>query len=106
MVSGDGRLRNWTITRTTLSYTKTLVLKLAKGSRNKSSFFSGPVTKGEGEVRAWLLRINNFFWSSKKISQKNVATMLEKGVGVVKALVVGPLKEITFFAASLSKTIP
>ena len=31
-----------------------------------------------------------------------LATMLEKGVGVVKALVVGPLKKL-FLSASLSK---
>ena len=36
----------------------------------------------------------------RKKSQKNVATKLEGGGG--KALVAGPLKKITFFAASLT----
>ena len=58
-----------------------------KKSRKKSYLFSGPATKrGEGG-KGWATKKNNFFFNSKKIRQKNVATKLEGGW--VKALVAG-----------------
>ena len=51
-----------------------------KGSRKKCIFFSGPATKRGGKGLATKKK-KHFFWSSKKIPRKNVATKLEGGGG-------------------------
>ena len=51
----------------------------------------GPL-RGGGVGKGWTTKKKEFFWSSRKTSEKNVPTKL-KGV---RALVVGPLKKRTF----------
>ena len=51
------------------------------GSRKKCVFFSGPATKRGGGVRAWPLRENTVFWSSKKILEKNLWQLSSRGGG-------------------------
>ena len=56
----------------------------------KNGFFSGSATKrGGGGVRAWPLRKNTVFWSSKKTLENILWPLSSRGGG--KALVAGPL---------------
>ena len=62
----------------------------------KKFFFSGPATKGGDTGLA--TKKNNFFWCSKKYSQKIVATKLEGAEGLGSRAT----KIISFFADNLS----
>ena len=76
----------------------TSLRETAKKKKKKKSFFSGPATKALHPPPLGLVAIRNFFPYIKKSS----SFLSGRALTPPLFLVAGPLKKITFFAASLT----